>query len=114
MAEERVFDREASMLDAERQSSAIQAGIVRVGGVSPTRGRHDLARERADDLIVVVARDALLGRVLLGDDARSSLDGAPCAVAIAPRGYADSVAPALEIAVGYDGAESDHALAVRG
>lgn len=104
MAEERVFDRDASMLDAERQTAATQAAIVCVGGVSPARGLHDLARERAADLIVVgCSRRAPLGRLLLGDDARASLDGAPCAVAFAPRGYADSVAALAEISVGHDG-----------
>jgi nucleotide-binding universal stress UspA family protein len=101
MAEERVFDRKASMLDAERQSAAIQADIVCVGGVPPARGLHDLARELAADLIVVgCSRRALLGRVLLGDDARAWLDGAPCAVAIAPRGYAERAAPVVELGVG--------------
>ena len=116
MAEEHIFDREASMLVAERQSAAIQARIVCVGGVPPARGLHDLARERAADLIVVgCSRRALLGRILLGDDARASLDGAPCAVAIAPRGYADRPAPLVELGVGYDrSTESDHALAVPG
>jgi nucleotide-binding universal stress UspA family protein len=102
MAEERVFDGEASMLDAERQSAAIPAGIVCVGGVPPARGLHDLARERGADLIVVgCSRHALIGRVLLGDDARASLDRAPCAVAIAPRGYAHSHPPLVDIGVGY-------------
>jgi nucleotide-binding universal stress UspA family protein len=116
MAEERFFDREASMLDAERQSAAIQAGIVCVGGVPPARGLHDLARERAADLLVVgCSRRALLGRVLLGDDARASLEGAPCAFAIAPHGYAESAAPLVEIGVGYDrSVESDNGVAARG
>ena len=78
MAEEHIFDREASMLVAERQSAAIQARIVCVGGVPPARGLHDLARERAADLIVVgCSRRALLGRILLGDDARASLTELP-------------------------------------
>ena len=65
--------------------------------------------------MVGCSKRALLGRVLLGDDDCASLDGAPCAVAIAPRGYAASVAPVVEIGVGYDdAADSDHALDVRG
>jgi len=103
MAEERVFDGEASMLDAERQSAARPADIVCIGGVWPARGLHDLARERGADLIVVgCSRRALVGPVLLGDDARASLDGAPCAVAIAPRGYAHSHPPLVGRGVGYD------------
>jgi len=113
MAEERVFDRSASMLAAERERAALPAGIVCVGGAAPARGLHDLAEERAADLIVVgSSRHSFLGRVLLGDDARASLDGAPCAVAIAPHGYAETSPPLDEIGVGYDGSpESEHALA---
>jgi len=113
MEEERVFDRSASMLAAERERAKIPAAIICVEGASPAHGLHDLAQERAADLIVVgSSRHALLGRVLLGDDARASLDRAPCAVAIAPHGYADSSTPLHEIGLGYDGSpESERALA---
>ena len=113
IAEERVFDRSASMLAAERERAALPAGIVCVGGTAPAPGLHDLAAERAADLIVVgSSRHALLGRVLLGDDARASLDGAPCAIAIPPHGYEETSPPLNEIGVGYDGSpESEHALA---
>ena len=111
VGQERVFDRSASMLAAERERAAIPAAIVCVGGTAPARGLHDLAEERAADLIVVgSSRHASLGRVLLGDDTCASLDGAPCAIAIAPHGYAASADPLVEIGVGYDGApESDQA-----
>jgi hypothetical protein len=53
----------------------------------------------------------LLGRLLLGDDACATLDGAPCAIAIAPHGYAEIPSPLDAIGVGYDGSsESEHAL----
>ena len=73
---------------------------------------HDLAeRQQADVLVVGSTRHALLGRVLMGDDCRAALDGAPCALAIAPRGYS-LVPPCLErVGVGYDGSpKSEHAL----
>ena len=113
VGEERGFDRSASMLAAERKRAGIPAAIVCVEGRAPARGLHDLARERAADLIVVgSSRHGSLGRVLLGDDARGSLDGAPCAVAIAPHGYADTITPLVEVGVGCDGSpESEHALA---
>ena len=42
-----------------------------------------------------------------------SLNGAPCAVAIAPSGYAGRRGELIEIGVGYDGSpESEHALLV--
>lgn len=114
VAEERGFDRAASMLAAERERAAIDAEIVCVEGTSPARGLHDLAKQREADLIVVGStRHAFLGRVLLGDDARASLEGAPCAIAVAPHGYAERPSRLVEIGVGYDGsAEAEHALAV--
>ncbi len=111
--EERGFERSALMLAAERTHAGIPAAIVCVGGRAPARGLHDLARERAADLIVVgSSRHGSLGRVLLGDDACESLDGAPCAVAIAPHGYAETFGPLAEVGVGCDGSsESKRALA---
>jgi nucleotide-binding universal stress UspA family protein len=54
----------------------------------------------------------MLGRVLLGDDTSSSLNGAPCAVAIAPRGYAEMPDGLANIGIGYDASpESRQALA---
>jgi nucleotide-binding universal stress UspA family protein len=113
VGDERVFDRSALMLAAERDRAAVQAAIVCAGGNPPARGLHDLAAERAADLVVVgSSRHGRLGRVLLGDDARDTLDWAPCAVAIAPHGYAEGSPPLAEIGVGIDGsAEGEHALA---
>lgn len=55
----------------------------------------------------------MLGRVLIGDDTRAALGGAPCAVAIAPAGYGQHAVAMREIGVGYDGSpESEHALGV--
>jgi nucleotide-binding universal stress UspA family protein len=101
VGEERGFDRSASMLAAERKRAGITAAIVCVEGGPPARGLHDLARERGADLIVVgSSRHGLLGRILLGDDARESLAGAPCAVAIAPHGYEDPLAALVEMGAG--------------
>jgi hypothetical protein len=50
---------------------------------------------------------------MLGDDTRSALNGAPCAVAIAVRGYAEHPRPLVTIGVGYnDTPESEAALAL--
>ena len=49
---------------------------------------------------------------MLGDDTRAALNGAPCTVAIAARGYAEQPKPIEGIGVGYNGsAESGAALA---
>jgi len=51
--------------------------------------------------------------MLIGDDTRDTLNGAPCAIAIAPAGYAEQPVAMREIGVSYDGsAESEHALEV--
>jgi nucleotide-binding universal stress UspA family protein len=98
-----------SALDQEH----LDAGLRAVAAKSPARGLHLLAQAlNADVLVVGASRRGLLGGVLLGDDTRAVLHGAPCAVAIAPVGYADDPASIRKIGVGYNGsAESEHAVA---
>jgi nucleotide-binding universal stress UspA family protein len=77
------------------------------------RGLHELAeREHCDLLVVGSSGRAFFDRVVIGDDIRDALNGAPCAVAIAPSGYARHAAQLREIGVAYDGSpESEDALA---
>jgi nucleotide-binding universal stress UspA family protein len=85
------------------------------GAPSVGRGLHELAEATDADLLVVgSSKHALLGRVRIADDTRSALNGAPCAIAIAPAGYAGEPPSVMrEIGVGYDGSpESEHALAL--
>ena len=71
---------------------------------SPGRGLQALCEEIDADLLVVgSSRRGALRRVLLGDDAREALDGAPCAVAIASTGFSREPADLSRIGVGYDG-----------
>ena len=85
-----------------------------VESASAGRGLHELAEAQGADLIVLgSSRRSLLGRVLVGDDTRAALNGAPSAVAIAPAGYSEHPVVMREICVGYDGSpESEHALKV--
>jgi nucleotide-binding universal stress UspA family protein len=72
--------------EAVHASSA--AELVATHDPSVARGLRGLAAERGIDLLVLGScHRGLLGRTLLGDDARRVLGRAPCAVAIAPRGY---------------------------
>jgi nucleotide-binding universal stress UspA family protein len=82
-------------------------------GESVGRGLHELAdRQHADLLVVGSTRRALLGRVLVGDDARAALNGARCSIAIASRAYALAPRRLARIGVGYDDSpESARALA---
>jgi nucleotide-binding universal stress UspA family protein len=95
--------------------TGVTAEGISLGAESVGEGLHRLAqRHHADLLVIGTTRHGVAGRVLIGDDARSALNGAPCAVACAPLGYAgDEADPTATIGVGYDGTpESDHALAV--
>lgn len=77
-------------------------------------GLHGCAQELGADLIVVgSSHRGALGRLLLGDDARRTLHGAQCAVAIAPRGYRDEDRIISTIGVAYDaGDEARAAMAL--
>jgi nucleotide-binding universal stress UspA family protein len=72
---------------------------------SPARGLHDTAVAEQVDLIVVgSSHHGPLGRVLLGSVGERLLAGAPCAVAIAPRGHATREPRGIGVvAVAFDG-----------
>ncbi|HEU4978388.1 MAG TPA: universal stress protein [Solirubrobacteraceae bacterium] len=80
------------------------------GDLSPAHALAKLAAEGHADLIVVAsAHRGPVGRTLLGDVGRNVLHGAPCPVAIAPRGWTGTT-PAT-IGVAFDGKpESQRAL----
>jgi nucleotide-binding universal stress UspA family protein len=102
------------LLEAERETGGVQAELIGVVASSPGRGLHQQAEELGADLLVVgsCSRGAL-GRVMLGDDTRAALNGAPCPVAIAARGLVDRPAPIAKVGAGYNGSpESAAALAV--
>lgn len=85
-----------------------------LGGRSAARALYEYARDQEADLIVVGSTHrGRLGRVLPGSVGESLLRGSPCAVAIAPRGFADGAHPPLGlIGVGWDGSrEAEIALA---
>jgi nucleotide-binding universal stress UspA family protein len=75
-------------LRSVRAAAALPAArIVALPDTSPSRALHRLAAdEHADLLVVGSAHHGTVGRLLLGDVARATLHGAPCPVAVAPRG----------------------------
>ena len=101
------------LLEREKEASGISAELASVFATSPGRGLHLEAEQRQADLIVVgSSRRGFLGRAVLGDDARAAINGASCAVAIAPHGFADERRRLDRIGVAYNGTpESDAALA---
>lgn len=106
-------ERSHELLERERSGAEVQAELVSYAASSPGHGLHELAEQtRADLLVVGSCGRGAAGRVLLGDDTRASLNGAPCAVAVAARGYSEHPLPIATIGVGYDGSpESEVALA---
>lgn len=102
------------LLERERDEAELEAELEVVHADSAGRGLHELASRTGADLLVVgSSHRGFVGRVLVGDDTRDSLNGAPCAVAAAPLGYATALNQLKRIGVGYDGsAESQAALAL--
>lgn len=102
------------LLEKARDDAGVQAELRRYGSSSVGRGLHELAEAAEADLLVLgSSRRGLLGRVLLGDDTRGALNGAPCSVAIAPAGYSEQAIAMREVGVGYDASpESEHAVNV--
>jgi nucleotide-binding universal stress UspA family protein len=102
------------LLETAREPAGIDADLRCEWSASVGRGLHELAEElRADLLVVGSSSRGLLGRVLIGDDTHASLNGAVCAVAIAPAGYGDGGGVIREVGVGYDGSpQSEVALEV--
>lgn len=100
---------------ARAQLGKIPFRLRTVGGVSAPRALHEVAEdENADVIVLGSTHRSGLGRVLPGSVGERLLHGAPCAVLIAPSGFAGR--ERLEIArigVGYDGkTESSHARTV--
>ena len=104
---------EARALLARERDHWPGAATVCAAASTVGRGLHELAAQRNADLLVVGSTHrGVPGKVLVGDDTRAAFNGAPCAIAIAPHGYAVDTRPLQRIGVGYDGtAESMRALA---
>jgi nucleotide-binding universal stress UspA family protein len=112
VAEER--DASHTLLEQERAAAEVSAELVSVVAMSPGRGLHEQAEEQGCDLLVVGScSHGAFGRAMLGDDTRGALNGARCAVAIAPLGYAEHSTPIAKIGVAYNASpESAAALAM--
>jgi nucleotide-binding universal stress UspA family protein len=102
------------LLERERAAAGVEAEIVSNAALSAGRALHEQAeRQRADLVVVGSCSRSAVGRAMLGDETRSALNGAPCAVAIAARGFAETPAALARIGVAYNGSpESQAALAV--
>jgi nucleotide-binding universal stress UspA family protein len=84
---------------------------------SPGRALHQLAeREQAVAIAIGSAHRGPVGRILLGSVGEALLSGTPCAIAVAPAGYASRTSRELtRLGVAVDGsAESAATMAVAG
>jgi nucleotide-binding universal stress UspA family protein len=78
-----------------------------VPGHSPAHGLHVFSEEVEADLIVVgSSHRGEHGRVLAGTTGERLLNGSPCPVAIAPKGFSAQADSPRVIGVAYDGSES--------
>jgi nucleotide-binding universal stress UspA family protein len=103
-----------AVLEAAREGAEIEGELWCIESPSVGAGLHHLAQEMDADILVVGSSSrGLVGRVMLGDDTRAALNGAACAVAVAPAGYAEQRHAFERVGVGYNGSvESEHALGV--
>ena len=109
-----VWRERREMLERDRGTIGVVAELTGMFAPSVGRGLHQLASDCDADLLVVGSSGrGALGRVMVGDDARASVSGAACPVAIAPHGYADRAREIKTVGVAYNGgAEANAALAV--
>lgn len=85
---------------------AIPFSIKVLAGGHESEGLRELAEAGESDMIVVGSTHrGRIGRVCPGSVGERVLGGAPCTVAVAPRGLAEKQVRFGKIAVGYDGSE---------
>jgi nucleotide-binding universal stress UspA family protein len=104
-------ERLSAEVDAVLGELVVEAEPLPLAGGSPARALHELAATRPGVGLIVLGSThrAGFGRVLPGSVARRLLHGAPCAIAVAPRGYVADELRVIE--VGYDAsAEAEAAL----
>lgn len=98
------------LLECERADADVTADLVSVEATTAGRGLHEQAEERRADLLVVGSCErGPVGRVMLGDDTSASLNGAPCAVAIASIAYSEHPHSIAKVGVAYDGSQESKA-----
>jgi nucleotide-binding universal stress UspA family protein len=110
---ERIESEVRELLEAIEDPSEIEAIGYRWSPSSwPIRALHELARYEHAELIVLGAAREDLGDLLQVSLMERMVHGAPCAVAVAPKGYADAKenAPALRrIGVGFSSSKEGRA-----
>lgn len=108
------WKRAREVLERESDQLGVTADFTGMFAPSVGSGLHQLAEDCGADLLVVgsCGREGV-GRLLVGDNARGTLSGASCPVAVAPHGFAQLAPEIATIGVAYnDTAESKAALSL--
>ena len=91
------------LLQRERAEASVEAALIALPAPNPGQGLHEEAERRGADLLVLgTCRHGIVGRAILGNDTRDAINGAPCAIAVAPLAYAEHPKPIQTIGVGYN------------
>jgi nucleotide-binding universal stress UspA family protein len=86
----------------------LEPGTQAIVDNSPAHALHTLAEDTDADLVIVGStHTGRLGRVFPGSTGEKLLNGAPCPVAVVPRGYEPR--PIAKVGVAYDGREESEA-----
>jgi nucleotide-binding universal stress UspA family protein len=105
---QRALERLASI----RDDVGVDAELLTVQAGSVAGGLHEAVRRHGDLLVIGASKRDEFERTFVGDDTRQVLQDAPCAVAVAPMGYAARARTPDTIGVAYDGSpHSGRALA---
>ncbi|WP_205697063.1 universal stress protein [Conexibacter sp. SYSU D00693] len=90
------------LLERERRLAGLECPIRSFGSPTTLVGLRELVRtERADLVVLGASHRSPLGRLVLGSVTRSAVHKLGCAVAVAPRGYADHPGSLKTIGVGF-------------
>jgi nucleotide-binding universal stress UspA family protein len=98
---------EALFAKARERLAGLEIETIGVANDSPAHSLQATAEEREPIALVLGSTHrGPVGRVLLGSVGEGMLSGAPCPIAVAPRGYAEREERSLQrIAVAVDGSE---------
>jgi nucleotide-binding universal stress UspA family protein len=111
-----LYEEMLAELAQELARAGVPARPVVVADALAGRALQAIAeREGAGAIVVGAPHRAGADRILGGDVAAGTMRGAPCAVAVAPPGFADAERGLADVGVGFDGsAESREALRLAG
>jgi nucleotide-binding universal stress UspA family protein len=93
--------------EARRTLEGIDASTLALGTSSAAQALHDVAEaEQAEAIVLGSTHRGAVGRIMPGSVGERLLDGAPCSVVVAPRGFARGQHFGFGvIGVAYDGTE---------